>query len=61
MKVIQKIMDLSRWAFGKKLKQLADKLQKEDNKDVKITITIKNTTWEYIQKKKKERSNKCLS
>ena len=55
-KDIEKIGDLSGvWSFEKELKQLADKLQKNDNKDVKITITIKYTTWEYKQKKKEEK------
>lgn len=55
MKDISEITDLSRWAFGEKLKQLADKIQKNTTADVKITITIKNTTWEYNQKKKEEK------
>lgn len=53
MRRIYKIKDLSKWAFGRELKQLAKELRKNDNNDgdIKITITIKDTIWEYIQKK----------
>lgn len=55
MKRIYIIKDLSVHPFGKELKQIANKLQKQINEDIKITITIKGKIWEYIQKKNRQK------